>query len=266
MKHSIKNVKEEFLLKLFSLNGHVALVTGGSKGLGKIIADTLSNAGAAVAICGRNGIDVRQTAAEIHNRTGNRVLPFETDVRNQTQVRQMIGNIKAELGAIDILYANAGINIRKNSEQLSENDWDTIMDTNVKSSFLLAQEIIPDMKKKKWGRIIFMASMLSYISIAGRAAYAASKTALLGLTRTLALELAQYQVCVNALCPGPFATSMNEPLLKDSHKNRQFIEKMPMGRWGHPEELRGIALLLSSGAGSYLTGAGIVVDGGWTAQ
>ena len=169
------------------------------------------------------------------------------------------------MGPVDILVASAaGVNIRKDSADLTDEDWDAVLDTNVKGSFLVARALLPGMRRRRWGRVVLMGSALSFISIPGRAAYAASKAAILGLTRTLALEAAADGVCVNAICPGPFRTPMNEPLLRDESKGRALIAKIPMGRWAEPGELRGLVLYLCSPACSFVTGAAMSIDGGWT--
>ena len=162
--------------------------------------------------------------------------------------------------------ASAGVNIRKDIPDLTEDDWDTIQDINVKGAFLTGQAVLPGMRTRKWGRIVFMGSMLSFVSINGRAAYSSSKSALLGLTRTFALESAADGVCVNAICPGPFKTPMNIPVYDNPEKNSDFLGKLPIGRWGDPDELRGLLLYLTSNACSFMTGSSIVIDGGWTSQ
>jgi len=254
------------LEELFGLKGKIALVTGGSKGLGFMAAMTLAKAGAGVAVCSRNGLEAVEAARQISAETGGYCIGLTADVSSEDAVRNLFSEVDATLGGVDILHCAAGINIRKPLLELTSADWDSVMNVNVKGAFLCAKAVLPSLKDKKWGRIVFYASMLSFVSIAGRAAYSSSKAALLGLTRTLALEAAPSGVCVNALCPGPFITPMNQTLKQDSATQEEFLRKLPIGRWGNPEELRGIMLYLSSPSCSFMNGSSIVVDGGWTAQ
>jgi len=251
---------------MFGLEGKVAVVTGATKGLGKTVAGMLSESGAKVALCSRNNDEAILAAKIIEERTGNKTFGMGADVSRKADVDAFISAVESELGTVDILIACAGINIRKEIPELTEDDWSAIQDINVKGSFLTAQAVLPGMREKQWGRIIFLGSMLSFISIKGRAAYSSSKAALLGLTRTFALETASEGICVNAVCPGPFKTPMNVAVYDDPEKNGEFLQKLPIGRWGDPEELRGLFLYLSSNACSYMTGSSIVIDGGWTAQ
>ncbi|MHC4871509.1 MAG: SDR family NAD(P)-dependent oxidoreductase [Planctomycetota bacterium] len=258
--------QEELFKELFDLTGKVALVTGGSKGLGREIAEVLAIAGASVAVCSRSKEESEKAAAEIAEVSGSRTFGTNADVSKAGDLDNLISETEKALGPIDIVVASAGINIRKGTEELTEDDWDQILDINLKGSFMLAKKLLPGMKERKWGRILFFGSNQSYISIPGRAAYSSSKSAILGLTRTLALETARDGICVNALCPGPFETPMNIPVTSDPEKKQAFADMMPIGRWGDPKEIRGISLYLCSQACSFMTGSGIVLDGGWIAQ
>ena len=173
---------------------------------------------------------------------------------------------KSRSAAIDILVNNAGVNIRGASEALAEADWDTVIDTNLKGPFLCARAFGPRMAARGWGRIINLGSILSVIALPGRAPYAASKAGVANLTRVLGLEWAAQGVTVNAICPGPFGTEMNRPLLNDPEKYAAFVAKIPMGRWGELHEIKGAAVFLASDASSFVTGSLLFVDGGWTAQ
>lgn len=254
------------ILDLFRLDGRRALVTGGAKGLGRIMAEALSEAGAEVAIASRALADCQKASEEISAATGRRTAAFAVDVVNSADIKRLRTEIENTLGPVDILVNNAGINIRGDSHELSEKNWDDVIATNLKAPFLCAREFGYAMTERKWGRIINLGSILSVISIPGRAPYASSKAGILGLTRTLALEWAKNGVTVNAICPGPFATEMNRQLLNNPELYKEFISKIPVGRWGDLHEIAGPLLFLASDASSFVTGSTVFVDGGWTAQ
>lgn len=254
------------VLDRFRIEGRRALVTGGGRGLGRVIAQALAEAGADVALAGRTRDVCERAASEIAAASGRRALGFAADVALSSDVERLQREVEAGLGPIDILVNNAGVNIRGPAEELQESDWDTVLDVNLKAPFLCARRFGPGMAARGWGRVINLGSILSVIAIAGRAPYASSKAGVLGLTRVLALEWAKTGVTVNAICPGPFATDMNRQLLTDPVKYQAFVEKIPLGRWGELEEITGAALFLASEASSYVTGSALFVDGGWTAQ
>jgi NAD(P)-dependent dehydrogenase (short-subunit alcohol dehydrogenase family) len=254
------------VLDTFRLDGKTALITGGARGLGKTMAIALAEAGADIALAGRSRDSCEGTAKEIADATGRTVRAFEADVTGSADVTRLADEVTAACGGIDILINNAGTNIRGTLDKLSEQDWDTVVDTNLKGPFLCARAFGPQMVARGWGRVINLASIMSVIALPGRAPYASSKAGVLGLTRVLALEWAGTGVTCNAICPGPFATDMNRQLLNDPVAYQQFVNQIPLGRWGELDELAGAAVFLASEASSFVTGSSLFVDGGWTAR
>src|SRR5258708_4160124 len=214
-----------------TLTGRVALITGGSRGLGKAIALSLASAGAGIALVSRDPQALAAAAEEIRQ-AGGETANFPADVSDATQVAQLEHSVLARFGHVDILVNNAGVNVRKTLEELSLEDWNRVLGTNLTSAFLMCRTFVPHMKGRGYGRIINLTSIMSHVSIAGRTAYSASKAGLLGFTKALALELAAENITVVAISPGPFATELNTPLLNDPSLNRQFVSRIPVGRWG----------------------------------
>ena len=254
------------VLERFRLDGRVAVVTGGSRGFGRVMAEALASAGAEVVLSARDAEVAGKAAGEIKAATGKATLGVRADVTRQADVEEMVARTLDTFGRLDVLVNNAGINIRGPIEQLSEADWDLVVDTNLKGPWLCCRAAGEPMRRQKWGRVINVSSMLGEISLPGRSPYAASKGGLTLLTRTLALEWAKDGVNVNALCPGPFATEINTPLLNDPAASAAMTAKIPLGRWGDPAEIGPVTVFLASEASSFMTGATLFIDGGYTAQ
>jgi NAD(P)-dependent dehydrogenase (short-subunit alcohol dehydrogenase family) len=252
-------------MKSKELKGRTAVITGGNRGLGKAIATALGAAGANIILVARDKY-VLASAAEEVRAIGAEVSAFPADVTDEKQVFQLHQDIHGRIGPIDILVNNAGINIRKATDQFTLAEWNQVLATNLTSAFLMSRAFLPDMKGRGYGRIINLASMMSHVSIPGRAAYSASKAGLLGFTKALALELASEGITVVAISPGPFATEMNQPLLKDPEVASTLTSRIPLGRWGNPEEIGKLAAYLCSTDAAFITGTDILIDGGWTAQ
>ena len=247
------------------LAGKTALITGASKGLGKAIALALAEAGARVVLASRNPELLNETATAVR-KLGAEADVFPTDVSDEAQVRRLEKAVAEKVGKVQILVNNAGMNIRKPVTDFTFAEWRQVMDTNVDGVFLMCRSFVPQMRGQGYGRIINLTSIMSHVGLPGRTAYAASKSALLGFTRALALELAPEMITVNGLSPGPVATEMNTPLIQNPELNQQFISRIPLGRWGKVEEVGQLAAYLCSEDASFITGTDILIDGGWTAQ
>ncbi len=250
---------------LFDLTGRVALVTGGSKGLGKAMATIFARAGAGVVISARHEDELAAAAAEIGDAGGARVECVVADMTRRDDVRRLAEAAVAALGKVDILVNNAGSNLPQSIDQIRDEDWDRLVELNLSSCMALTRALAPGMKERRWGRIIHISSIMGLASTAERNVYSATKSALIGMARASALDLGPYNVTVNCLAPGPFATDMPMSILS-ADQQAALAGRTALGRWGRPEELAGPALLLASEAGSYITGAVLVVDGGALAR
>lgn len=247
------------------LKGRVAVITGASRGLGKQMAEALAAEGAAVALVARNRELLEGVKAGIVKR-GGQASALVGDVVSEAEVAALAERIRGELGPPDILINNAGINLRKLMHEFTLEEWHRVMQTNLDGPFLCTRAFVGGMKEKKFGRIINLTSIMSHVSLPGRAAYSASKFGLRGMTKALALELAPYNITVNSISPGPFATEMNTSLMQDPVRNAEFISRIPLGRWGRVEEVGALCVFLCSEAAGFITGADVLIDGGWTAQ
>jgi NAD(P)-dependent dehydrogenase (short-subunit alcohol dehydrogenase family) len=247
------------------LSGKTALITGASKGLGRAMAVALGSAGATLALASRDISKLEETAVAVRA-TGARAEIFRADVAIEAQVAQLEKDVASKIGKIQILINNAGVNVRKGITEFTLEDWNLVMNTNLTSAFLMCRAFVPHMRGNGYGRILNMTSIMSHVSLPGRAAYSASKSGLLGLTRALALELAPEKITVVGISPGPFATEMNTPVMENAELNQQFVSKIPLGRWGKVEEVGQLAVYLCSEDAGFITGTDILMDGGWCAQ
>lgn len=248
-------------MNLFSLSGKSALVTGGSRGLGKAMARGFAEAGADVVISSRSADELKEAAAEIGSGLNVRVEWIAADMSDRTQVKALADEAVKRLGKIDILVNNAGINNPQPIDEITDEVWDKNVEVDLTACMAMARYLVPGMKARKWGRIIYTSSVLGLGGRLHRNVYCACKAALIGLAKANALELGPYGITANCLCPGPFLTDMPMKLLSDADKQK-FSDRTALGRWGMPREIAGPALLLASDAGSYITGEAIVVDGG----
>jgi len=246
------------------LSGKTALITGASKGLGKAMALAFADAGARLVLASRDTELLAAVQAECRAR-GAEAEIYQVDVTSEEQVEQLRRDVLARFGKLTVLVNNAGINIRRPITEFTLAEWHQILDTNLTSVFLMCRAFVPHLETG-CGRIINLASMMAHVSIAHRVPYSASKFGILGLTKSLALELAAQGITVNAISPGPCATEINTPILNNPELLAKFTAQLPVGRFGKPEEIAALAVFLASGDSGFITGTDVVIDGGWIAQ
>jgi NAD(P)-dependent dehydrogenase (short-subunit alcohol dehydrogenase family) len=247
---------------LFDLRGRSALVTGGSRGLGKAIARGFAEQGAKVMICSRKAEELEAAEREIREGIpGAEVRAVVADLSNREETDALAAEALGAFGTVDILVNNAGVNTPQAIDVIDDAVWDRVIEINVTAVMRLTRALVPAMKAQRWGRVIHISSVLGVGSKPGRNAYSASKAAIIGLAKASALDLGPFGITVNCIGPGPFLTDMPMSLLSEPEK-QEFADRTALKRWGQPRELAGPALLLASEAGSYITGEMLLVDGG----
>ncbi len=253
-------------IEQFRLDGRSAIITGGSKGLGLAMAAGLASAGASVMLVSRQADQAAAAAAAIAQKYGTQASSFAADVTDPQAMQAAVEAHLSQWSQVDILINSAGINIRGPIDELSPQQFDQVMQTNVHGSWNACRAVVPAMKLARYGRIINLASTLGVVGLANRTPYASSKGAVVQMTRALALELAPWTITCNAICPGPFLTEMNIPIADTDEAKTSIVGAVALGRWGELAEIQGAALYLASRASSYTTGSLLTVDGGWTAR
>jgi len=252
------------ILDKFKLTGNAALVTGASRGLGQGMAIALAEAGADIALVARTGSALEETASLIR-KTGVKALVIPADLSINSEASRVVNETVSHFGKVDILLNAAGTQVRKPIFEMTEQDYDYLMSVNLKSIYFLSQSAAREMAKRKKGKIISIASLSSFIGLSNISIYGTSKGGVVSLTRQFAVELASSNIQVNAIAPGYFITELTAALFKDPERAKWVLGKIPSGRTGDAEDLKGAVVFLASSASDYVTGQTIPVDGGWLA-
>ena len=260
-------MNDQFLKSFFGLEGKVALVTGAGRGLGRAMALALGQAGADLALVSRTKEELTEVSEKIRSLDPERkVLAVPADLSLSDEIPRVVDTVLGEFSRIDILVNNAGRNVRGPAENVAIEDWDGVVDLNLKSAFVMAQAVGRAMIRQGYGKIINTASLTSFIGLPNMVAYCASRGGVAQMTKALAVEWAKYGVRVNAIAPGYFMTKLTEPLFQDPERKKWILSKIPMGRTGDPEkDLSGVVVFLASPASDYITGQIVISDGGWMA-
>jgi NAD(P)-dependent dehydrogenase (short-subunit alcohol dehydrogenase family) len=248
-----------------NLSGRVAVITGASRGIGRATALAMAGAGAKLALVGRDQAKLAETLKLVREK-GAEAQTYTCDVREEAQVRKLADEVGKRFGKVHILVNNAGTAIRKNVIDFSLEEWRALTDTNITGVFLMCKYIVPLMRGQGYGRIINLTSIMAHVSSTGRGVYSATKHAVAGLTKALALELVDEKINCVAISPGFIATDLTAPLRADPAKNQALMDQTPMRRWGQPEEIASLALYICSDAAGFMTGNDVLMDGGWCAQ
>ncbi len=250
-------------MEIFELKNKVALVTGSTRGLGEVAAKSLAKAGADIAVCGRNTSDLKRVTDSIRE-LGRNANGFSLDVTDKQMVVQTVERVLEYFGCIDILVNNAGVNHRVPVLDYPEEEWDRVINTNLKGYFLMAQAVVPQMIEHGYGKVINMSSILGTVGLPNQLAYASSKGGVDQMTKVMAIEWAKQGVRVNAIGPTYFETELVTQIRDDPERFEFINDRTPMGRWGYLPELEGTVIFLASPASDFITGQTLYVDGGWT--